>query len=263
MSGLTGKRVVVTRAAHQSAELAAALAGYGATPLLYPCLAVLPPADTAPLDAALRQLATFDWLLLTSANAVATVASQLDTLGLSLPATVRVGAVGAATAHAARAALGCAAATLPDEYRAAALAAALPDVAGARVLVPLSALGDDALGRALAARGAAVSEIVAYRVGPGTGGVDLPRLLAAGEVDAVTLTSGSAVTNLLARLAAEGGGSARLADVTIACIGERTSQAARHWGLRVDVTAAPHTVAGLCAALEAYFATAAHERARP
>jgi uroporphyrinogen-III synthase len=261
MNGLTGKRVVVTRAEHQAADLARALAGYGATPLLYPCLAILPPEDLVPLDDALRQLASFDWLLLTSANAVAMVARRLAALGLTLPGSVRLGAIGAATARLAHDALGCAAAALPDQYHAAALAAALPDIAGARVLLPLSALADDSLGRALAARGAAVSEVVAYRVGPGTGGVDLPLLLATRQVDAVTLTSGSAVTNVLARLAAEGGEPARLADVVIACIGERTASAGRHWGLRVDVTAAAHSAAGLCAALDEYFA-AAHERAR-
>jgi uroporphyrinogen-III synthase len=260
MSGLTGKRVVITRAEQQSADLAHALTEYGAMPLLYPCLAILPPDDPALLDDALRQLDRFDWLLCTSANTVESVARRLQALGLSLPSGVRIGAVGAATARLAQDALGRAPAALPEEHSAASLAAALPDVVGARVLLPLSALADDALARALAARGAAVSEIIAYRVGNGTGGVDLPRLLAASAVDAITLTSGSTVTNLLARLAREGGDTAQLAEVAIACIGARTADAARHWGLRVDVTAAAHTVAGLCAALDGYFRTTAPER---
>jgi uroporphyrinogen-III synthase len=260
MNGLTGKRVVITRAEHQAADLASALAEYGATPLLYPCLTVLPPEDTAPLDDALRHFATFDWLLLTSANSVEAVARRLRDLGLDLPSSVRVGAVGATTAGVARNALGIEPTALPEHFSAAALAEVLPDIAGARVLLPLSSLADDNLARTLVARGAEVCEVVAYRVGVGTGGVDLPHLLATRGVDAVTLTSGSAVTNLLARLVSEDGDTARLADIAIACIGERTAEAARHWGLPVAVTAAPHTVVGLCAALDSYFSTHAHER---
>jgi uroporphyrinogen-III synthase len=263
MSGLTGKRVAVTRAEHQAPELARALHERGAVPLLYPCLAVLPPDDVAPLDEALRRLADGDWLVLTSANTVAALAPRLRALGMAVPAGLRVAAVGSATAQAARDALGCAVAALPERFGAAALAEALPDVAGTRVLLPHSAAADETLAQALAARGAEVTAVIAYRIGLGAGGVDLPRLLAARAVDAVTLASGSAVTNLLMRLEREGGDRVDLLAVAVACIGESTTAQARQRGLRVDVTAEPHTVAGLCAALEGYFTTVRKERARP
>jgi len=54
---LAGKRVVNTRAAHQAAELDDLLRGRGAVPVSYPCIAIAPPADPAPLDAALRDAA--------------------------------------------------------------------------------------------------------------------------------------------------------------------------------------------------------------
>lgn len=263
MSGLTGKRVVITRAEHQATELASVLAEYGAIPLVYPCLAVLPPADTAPLDDALRHLASFDWLLLTSANTVDALARRLAATDLIVPPSLRVGAVGPATARLARTVLGVEVNVLPEHYNAAALTAALPDLERARMLVPQSDLADDALARGLAAEGAEVCEVVAYRMGIGSGGVDLPRLLVSHDVDAVTLTSGSAVTNLLARLVRENGDTARLADVVIACIGERTAEAARHWKLPVAVIAAPHTVAGLCAALDDFYSLPAQKRVMP
>jgi uroporphyrinogen-III synthase len=263
MSGLSGKRVVVTRAEHQATELARALTEHGAAPLLYPCLAILPPDDVAPLDEALRVLDRFDWLVLTSANTVEALAQRLRALGLSLPDGLRVAAVGAATAQASRDALGATVAALPERFSAAALAAVLPDMTGTRVLLPHSAAADDALTQVLSARGAQVSAVVAYRIGIGTGGVDLPRLLASRTVDAVTLASGSAVTNLLARLEREGGSPAWLAAAAIACIGESTAAAAHDAGLRVDVTASPHTVAGLCAALDRYYCTVANERLKP
>jgi uroporphyrinogen-III synthase len=259
MSGLIGKRVVITRAQHQATELTEALIRYGATALLYPCLAILPPADLRSLDEALRSLAHFDWLVLTSVNTVEAVAQRLCALGLRLPAGLRISAVGATTVQAVTATLGATVATVPERFSAAALAEALPDVVGMRMLLPQSAAADGTLARALAERGATVSSVVAYRVGVGTGGVDLPRLLAARAVDAITLASGSAVSNLVARLESDGGDAAQLAAVAVACIGDSTAATARQRGLRIDVIAAPHTVAGLCAALDRYYRMATNE----
>jgi uroporphyrinogen-III synthase len=259
MSGLMGKRVVITRAQRQATELTDALTRYGATALLYPCLAILPPEDLGPLDAALRSLAHFDWLVLTSANTVGALAERLRALELRLPAGLCIGAVGTSTAQATKAKLGVTVATVPERFSTGALAEALPDVAGMRMLLPQSAAADDTLARALAKRGASVSGVIAYRVGVGTGGVDLPRLLAARAVDAITLASGSALTNLMARLERDGGDVAQLAAISVACIGDNTAATARQRGLRVDVTAAPQTVAGLCAALDRYYRTATNE----
>jgi uroporphyrinogen-III synthase len=262
MSGLSGKRVVVTRAAHQAAELAQELTAFGATPLLYPCLAILPPDDPGLLDDALRGLAHFDWLLLTSANTVVVLAQRLRELEIGLPAGLRVGVIGSATADEAERALGAAVTAMPERFSAATLAEALPDVAAARVLLPHSAAADDTLGRALAGRGAQVTAVVAYRVGIGSGGVELPQLLASSNVDAVTLASGSAAVNLVMRLEREGGDRIALAQVAVACIGESTAAAARKQGLHVDVVAEPHTLTGLCAALDAYLCTPADERVK-
>jgi uroporphyrinogen-III synthase len=260
MSGLTGKRVVVTRATHQAPDLAQALTDYGATPLLYPCIAFLPPDDAEPLDDALRSLACFDWLLLTSANTVDALSDRLGVLDLPLPGRLRIGAVGTATARVAQRALGVTVTALPERFNAAALAEALPEMAGARVLLPQSAAADDTLAGALAGRGARVSAVTAYQVGIGTGGIDLPRLLATASIDAITLASGSAATNLVLRLEREGGDRRALEQVAIACIGESTAKAARQQSLRVDVVAETLTVEGLCAALDRYLRTMAEER---
>ena len=67
---LAGLRIVITRAAHQSEGLAAAFAAAGARVELLPLLEVVPPADPGPLERAAAEIARFDWLVLTSANAV-------------------------------------------------------------------------------------------------------------------------------------------------------------------------------------------------
>ncbi len=67
---LAGKRVLVTRAREQSAELLQALAEAGAEPVLFPVMGFCVPANREPFDEALRSLERFDWLIFTSQNAV-------------------------------------------------------------------------------------------------------------------------------------------------------------------------------------------------
>ncbi|MCZ7544193.1 MAG: uroporphyrinogen-III synthase [Anaerolineae bacterium] len=254
ISPLAGKRVVVTRAPHQAGALADRLRARGATPLLYPCIDIAPPEDTGPLDSALRQAARggFDWLVLTSANAVMMLARRLEAQGISPTALngAPVAAIGPATAEAARDWLGLAVSVMPETYIAEALAGALHLAPGARVLLPQSAIARPTLAEALTAPGADVTAVVAYRNVVGRGGVALPALLAAGEVDAVTFTSSSTAQNFLRRLADEGGASPDLAGVCVACIGPVTAQTARALGLAVAVMPAEYTLEGLMAGLE-------------
>src|ERR1700676_1121138 len=96
-ASLAGKRVVVTRAAQQSAPLARALQEAEAIPIAVPLLAFAAPEDGTALDAALRQAQGFDWLLLTSQNALIALQERGAALQISLPgifAKVRVAAVG-------------------------------------------------------------------------------------------------------------------------------------------------------------------------
>lgn len=261
--GLTGKRVVVTRATHQADEMDDLLRSRGAEPLPYPCIALAPPEDIGALDAALRAAAggAFDWLTLTSSNTVAALAERLTALGLA-PATLRrvaIAAVGAATARAVERDLGLRATLTPEEFVAEALAAALiaRGPAGGRVLLCQADLARPALAEALRATGWAVTAVVAYRTVIGDGGIRLMDRLAAGAVDAITFTSPSTVRNLARRLAAEGGRLADLTGVCIACLGPVTAAAAQQIGLPVHVQPAKHTVAALVAALERWWEPAA------
>ncbi len=93
-------RVVVTRAAHQAAGLTAALEAAGFTVAHLPLLDVVPPADPRPLERAASELALYDWVVFTSANAVD---AFLPPAGGALPHRLRVAVVGPATAEALRA----------------------------------------------------------------------------------------------------------------------------------------------------------------
>ncbi len=80
----TPKRILITRSRHQTSALATGLQALGAEPILIPTISIAPPGSFAPLDHALANLATFDWLLFTSANAVHAFAQRSHALGHDL-----------------------------------------------------------------------------------------------------------------------------------------------------------------------------------
>jgi uroporphyrinogen-III synthase len=254
---LIGKTIVNTRAAHQAEGLNTLMRSRGAIPVDYPCIATAPPQDSTLLDTSLVALegGYFDWLVLTSANTVLALAERLQVLGFGLTGkTFRTAAIGTATAEAVRAQLGVELFDLPPHYVAESLAEHLPVETGTRVLLPESAIARPTLADKLSARGASVSVVDAYQTVCGQGGVDVPRLLAQHQIDALTFTSSSTVTYFLERLHKEGGQQEDALMVCAACIGPKTAATAREYGFKVLTTAAEHTLDGLMEALATYFA---------
>jgi len=254
--GLAGKRVVVTRAPHQAPEMAELLHQAGATPILYPCLAIEPPEDLDALDAALKGAAAgeYDRLVLTSINTILILAQRLAALALSLPG-LPVAAIGPKTAAAAETMLHLEVSVVAEEYVAEALAAALAPAPGERFLLPQSAIARPVLAGLLRAAGARVTAVDAYQTGLGQGGEAVPVMLAGGQIDSLTFTSSSTVTNFLERLANEGGDRRDLSGVCLAAIGPVTAATMAGLDLPADVVPADYTLSGLVTALEAYFAS--------
>ena len=181
------------------------------------------PPDRRQLEGCLRRLQEFDWLLLTSGNTVRAIAESLAELGIDLPnAGIQIGAAGPATAEEAQRLLSCEIHHLPAEYGAAHLARSLPLKATDRILLPQSDRAAEATAAALRSRGALVTPIVAYRTVAGEGGVDLPALIAAGEIDALSFTSPSAVVFFQRRCPL-----AAARELPALCIGAATAAAAR------------------------------------
>ena len=256
-SSLAGKRVVVTRAAHQAPDLCRILKECGARPLVYPCIDIIPPENVRLLDLALVSAArgVFDWLILTSTNTVHALAQHLEVLGIDKAALrpLPTAAIGPATAAAATQHLGVEVDVVPDEYVAEALAQALRPKPGSIMLLPRASDARPALVNHLEKAGARVVTVAAYRTIVGQGGVQLPPLLASGRVDAVTLTSSSTARYFVQRLQADGGQLHSLEKVCVACIGPITAGSAQQVGLDVQVTAGEYTIRGLVQALEAHY----------
>ena len=246
---LRGKRILVTRARAQAQELVTRLQELGAIPIVFSVIHIIPPVDNyAALDAALRQFATFDWVVFTSVNGVVHVWERLAVLGLEAEAfaTVRLAAVGRATAVALTA-RGHQAAVMPERYVAEALLEVIPHPAGQRFLLPLADLARDTLRVGLQAVGAEVVEVPAYST---VLAQPSPEALAALEtgVDVLTFTSSSTVRNFVEQVG-QSRAQALAAQARVVTIGPITAATAREFGLRVDVVATEHTIAGLVDAM--------------
>jgi uroporphyrinogen-III synthase len=114
------------------------------------------------------------------------------------------------------------------------------------------------LTRALAAGGANVCVVEAYRTVCGEGGVDLPRLLAEKRVDVITFTSSSTVECFLERFRSEGGHTAHLSAVLVACIGPKTAATAQAHHLNVAIMPETYTLDAMLDALEQHFLKLTH-----
>ena len=234
---LFGRRVLITRAPAQAAELSERLAALGALPIEIPTIRPAPLDDYSELDAALADLSRFDWIAFTSANAVRFVFDRLNAAGADARALhpVLAAAIGRATA-AALSARGVSADFIPDRASSDGLADGMArlGVSGARVLLPRSDLADGRLPARLRRAGAVVCEAVAYRTeAPESSSAALDDALDAG-IDAAIFASASAAINLLALI---DGDARRLNGVAIACIGRATAAAASELGLNVDIVA--------------------------
>jgi uroporphyrinogen III methyltransferase/synthase len=234
---LFGQRIVTTRAG-----MADPLRALGAEVFELPAIEIRPPRDPAPLAAAIAQLASYDWLIFTSANGVRGFLAALDASPVDLrQLRARLCAIGPATA-AALTALHLKVDVIPQEYVAESLVAALEkyDLAGQRILLPRAAVARDVAPDALRARGAQVDVVEAYYTA-----VPATDLSAVAAADWVTFTSSSTVKNFLAL----GGGRLLDAGARIASIGPVTSSTVRQHGYEVAVEAREFTIPGLVAAL--------------
>jgi uroporphyrinogen III methyltransferase/synthase len=249
---LFGRRVMVTRARHQAAETCRLLEEQGAETVTLPTIAIRPPGDPGLLSRAVAQLATYDLLILTSANAVARLGEELHRQELDSRAFagLTICSIGPGTAGA-LAELGLRADLVPEDHRAEGLLDLLPAerVAGRRVLLPRAAVAREILPRTLSQRGAAVDLVPAYVTGLPDPDQTRPGLsaLEAGDVDILTFTSASTVENF-ASIVGE-----RLEQLTrgrmVVAIGPITRDACERVGLGVDVMPERYTLPAMVDAL--------------
>jgi uroporphyrinogen III methyltransferase/synthase len=259
---LEGRTVMITRAREQAAEFAADLEAFGARLVACPTIEIVPPASYAQLDEAIENLFGYDWLVLTSVNAVEHFLARLTNAGKDVSEldNLRVCAIGEATA-ARLVEAHVHVDVVPEQSRAEGIFSALEAYLGGReqfenlnFLLPRAAVARDFLPRALEAAGARCDVVEAYRtVRPET--TDRARaeaLLVGGGVDCITFTSSSTVHNF-AQLFDTRDLRPLLSGVRVACIGAVTAQTAADYGLRTDVVPAESNARALARAVADYY----------
>jgi uroporphyrinogen III methyltransferase/synthase len=245
---LTGKLVLVTRAKGQADALSARFRELGAEVVEMPVIEIAPAADPAPLDRAISDLASYDWLIFTSANGVRFFMDRLAQLSASLASLrAKICAIGPATRAAAEA-VGLKVDLMGKEYVAEGVVEAFApfDLQGRLILLPRAAVARDLVPAELALRGARVDVVEAYRTVIPEGAAAQAREVfgAARKPDFVTFTSSSTAQNFVAAAGAE-----RLRGVRAVSIGPVTTSTARELGIEIAAEARVYTAEGLVEAV--------------
>ncbi len=258
---LSGCRVLVSRAKKQAGALSSALKDLGCQVIEIPFIEIRKPSSFKPLDAALQNLASYDWLILTSVNGVEAMFERMAKrkVDQATVANLKIAAIGPATKSAIEK-QGLAVTVTPKEYVAESVVAALHKrVKGKRVLLVRAKVARDVIPRELRKAGATVDVVEAYEtVAPKTSEQRLRAVLKSKrKPHAITFTSSSTVKNFVGLMGLR---SARAAlkksapnhGVHSASIGPVTSATLREFGLPVDIEAKQYDIPGLVSAIVAH-----------
>lgn len=271
---LSGIRVLVGRARHQAGALSAELRKHGAQVIEIPFIQIRKPRSFKALDSALKNLDTYDWLILTSVNGVDAMWERMRKLrlgegmnrkgqGLRRAAggktatgggRLRIAAIGPATRKAIEQ-RGAKVDVVPKEYIAESVVRSLKaKVKGKRVLLVRAKVARDVIPQELRKAGAHVDVVEAYEtIVPRSSQIRLRSALnsEARRPHVVTFTSSSTAKNFAELLGAKRAG---LDGVLTSSIGPVTSATLRDIGFKVDIAAKEFTIPGLVAAIVDAFA---------
>lgn len=239
--------LLLTRAAEQDSVAMFAAHGWQVTHV--PCIRVADPADPAALDRALATL-DYDWLVLTSQNAVARVRARTADLG-----GAKIAVVGAETARALHEHFGRAPDCVPRVARGEALADELDATLapGSRLLWLRAAEARDVLPEQLRVRGHHLDVVIAYRVEPA---LEHASALAAWltrhrHERAIVVFASSRTAHSFFHLVEDEQIVEMIHEFRYACISPITASALATHGVHAHFVAREHTVRGLLDTLRA------------
>jgi uroporphyrinogen III methyltransferase/synthase len=249
---LFGKRVLITRPAHQADQFARTLYARGVEPILASTIAIVPPDDVHPSHRAIDELALYGWIVFTSQNGVDAFFDRISSLDADARyiGSTKVAAIGAKTAERLRE-RGIRADLVPSAFISEEIGRTLIEASndGERILIYRAQEARDVLPQMLEDAGRRPTVVSAYKT---IFDVDPHFAEKVKIADVLTFTSASTVRGFVELL----GGVERAVDSArgkvVACIGPVTAEAAEGAGLHVDVVADVYTTEGLLDALEAH-----------
>ena len=253
---LFGKGVLVTRPREQAPALSNLLAEQGAEPIECPTLEIHPPESWDPVDEAIRELVTYDWVIFTSMNGVQAFMGRLwfhqkDARSL---ANAKVCCIGPRTKEEANR-WGLVADLVPKEFQAEGILEALSglEMKGQRILIPRAKVAREILPEQLGEMGASVRVVHAYQaVPPEAEREPISDRFRNQDIQYLTFTSSSTVRNFCQLFADRQEMRKLTQDATVACIGPITAQTVQAEGLSVDIVATENTVPALVDAIVAH-----------
>ena len=251
---LFGKGVVITRPQRQADDLARLLTDQGASSLAFPTISIKPPSDWSELDRAIGQLESYQWLIFTSANGVHFFFERLREKGRDIRDLkgIKICCIGPATARQIEA-RGIRVDLVPDKFIAEGIlkSFASMNLSGQRILIPRACRARDILPENLKKQGAIVDVATTYQtINSGRKKEELVEWINAGEVDVVTFTSSSTVTNFVEIMGAD---YALPPHIKIACIGPVTAATAKKAGFQINISQEEYTMEGLVQSLINHF----------
>jgi uroporphyrinogen III methyltransferase/synthase len=254
---LFGKKIVVTRSRAQASDFVEQIESLGAEAVEMPTIRIADPEDFGPLDNAIATIDSFDWIVLTSVNAVGRFVDRLLERGGDIRDLkgIKICAIGAATADEVRK---CRVRVdlIPPKYVAESIIESLQQVGeikGKRFLLPRADIARSLLPDEIARLGGEAVEVDVYRtVLEEKADQAVIQRLVDGDIDLVTFTSSSTVRNFAKIL-----GNDRLEKVKsaaqFASIGPITTQTAEELGIPIHTEAERHDIPGLVDAIIAHF----------
>ena len=253
---LFGKGVLVTRPREQAPALSNLLAEQGAEPIECPMLEISPPESWGPVDEAIQELSSYDWIIFTSVNGVKAFMGRLwfhqkDARSLG---TARVCCIGPQTKVEANR-WGIVADLMPHEFQAEGILESLGQIGiqGLRILIPRAKVAREILPEQLREMGASVHVVHGYQaVPPEAEGEPLSDRFRNQDIQYLTFTSSSTVKNFCQLFTDREEMHDLTQHATVACIGPITAQTVKDEGLSVDIVASENTVPALVDAIVAH-----------
>lgn len=255
---LFAKRVLVTRTTEQAGSFSEILRDMGAEPVEFPTIKVVGPESYTGLDASIKGLGSYDYLILTSVNGVKYFFERLSKLGKDVRELkgVKICAIGPMTAALIEA-QNIKVDIVPKEFRAEALLKSLGArrIKGKKFLLPRAKVARDILPKEIKKLGGSIDVRTAYRTIAPRAGADLyKKEFKKGLIDVVTFTSSSTVTNFV-KIFGQKNLPGLLKKTKVACIGPITALTASGFGMDVEIMPKDYTVSALAERIEDYFRT--------
>ncbi|ABM74751.1 putative uroporphyrinogen III synthase [Prochlorococcus marinus str. NATL1A] len=249
---LTDKKIIITRALEQTSEAREIFRKNGAEVFDLPSLVIGPPDDWEPLDGALKEITTFDWIIFSSANGVRNVDERMKEIGLSLSEiseNIQIAAVGRKTASLLED-MDVKVSFVPPSFVADSLVEYFPqNQKGLKLFIPrVQTGGRSILSDSFKLKGAEVTEVAAYE---SSCPKDIPQktidALNSGQIDIIAFTSSKTVKNTVSLFTKHFGENwlKLIQKIQLVSIGPQTTISCKNLIRKPDKEASPHDLEGL------------------